>query len=71
MESYTLETNGNEYLIRLKKDDLELSFLECLLDRIQKSRSYFSLTVQLDHDDTGDKEDRDDSSLRFDRLEDK
>lgn len=71
MKSYSLEVRDNEYLIRVNKNDIELSFLESLIARIQQTRSYFSLTVELESDSGRHEADRYESSLRFDRLEDK
>ncbi|MXV15916.1 hypothetical protein [Hufsiella ginkgonis] len=42
MRTSSLEITGQEYLIRLNKDDFDLSFINQLLKRIQSEQSFFS-----------------------------
>jgi hypothetical protein len=42
MNASVLEINDKEYLIKLDKNEFELSFIQSLIKRIQNEQSYFS-----------------------------
>jgi hypothetical protein len=42
MNASVLEINDKEYLIKLDKNEFELSFIQSLLKRIQSEKSFFN-----------------------------
>jgi hypothetical protein len=42
MNATVLEINDKEYLIKLDKNEFELSFIQSLLKRIQSEKSFFN-----------------------------
>lgn len=71
MKNSSLEITEQEYLIKLNKDDFDLSFINYLLKRIQ-SEQYFSGSgkpYEVDHENNTFNNDY--LSNRFDSLRDK
>jgi hypothetical protein len=70
MKQSSLEITGNEYLIRLNKEDFDLSFINHLLKRIQAEQHFFSRSLFATPDEDILSR-REDDWERFDRLQDK
>jgi len=72
MKNSSLEITEQEYLIKLNKEDYDLSFIHQLLKRIQ-SEQYFINTRENyeEHEFVGSQLCCSDFSIRFDNLRDK
>ncbi len=70
MNLSSIEITENEYLIKLNKEDFDLSFINQLLKRIQAEKLFFSGKNVTD-DDIISKAAKSDRSSYFDHLDDK
>lgn len=71
MNLSTIEITEKEYLIKLNKEDFDLSLISQLLKRIQ-AESFFSKTyLSTDMEDIKSKKAADELPLYFDHLDDK
>ncbi|MGV3687011.1 MAG: hypothetical protein ACO1NS_15390 [Daejeonella sp.] len=71
MKNSSIEITDQEYLIKLSREDFNLSFIHQLLKRIQAEQFFFSYNSQ---EDTGDLISRNlghDREMRYDDLRDK
>lgn len=72
MKTSSIEITEQEYLIKLRKEDFELSFINQLLKRIQAEQLFFNFKNRIENDDDIISKQRDaDTSTRFDRLDEK
>ena len=71
MKYSSLEITEQEYLIKLNKDDFDLSFIYQLLKRIQSEQLFFSRKAFEQDEDILRHDDVNDIDTRFDRLCDK
>ncbi|MXV50213.1 hypothetical protein GS399_04460 [Pedobacter sp. HMF7647] len=71
MKTSSLEITEHEYLIKLRKDDFDLGFINQLLKRIQTEQSFFSFKSLNTEDDLIAKISESDNFSRFDHLNDK
>ncbi len=71
MKQSSLEITEQEYLIKLNKDDFELSFIYQLLKRIQTEQLFFSKKAFELEDDIISRNRASDGSSLFDNLNDK
>lgn len=71
MKNSSLEITEQEYLIKLRKDDFDLSFIHQLLKRIQAEQFFFSGKSHEDTEDIISRNLRTDNTVRFDSLNDK
>jgi len=51
MKTSSLEITSEEYLIKLRKEDFDLSFINQLLKRIQSEQHFFSFNKEEEYDD--------------------
>lgn len=71
MKNSSLEITDQEYLIKLSKEDFNLSFIHQLLKRIQAEQFFFSIRSVDEPDDLVARNISSDRELRFDDLRDK
>jgi hypothetical protein len=72
MKNSSLEITEQEYLIKLNKEDYDLSFIHQLLKRIQSEQYFFSSKKSFDENEfVGSPLCCSDFSIRFDNLRDK
>ncbi len=71
MKTSSLEITEQEYLIKLPKEDFNLSFIHQLLKRIQAEQFFFSIKALDEPDDLIARNISSDRDLRFDNLRDK
>lgn len=71
MKTSSLEITNEEYLIKLRKDDFDLSFINHLLKRIQAEQHFFSFKQDDDIEDIISRNADSNRYARFDNLEDK
>ena len=71
MKYSSLEITEQEYLIKLNKDDFDLSFIYQLLKRIQSEQLFFTRKAFEPDEDILRHNDASDIATRFDRLCDK
>jgi adenine-specific DNA methylase len=72
MKNSSLEITEQEYLIKLNKEDFDLSFIHQLLKRIQSEQYFFSSKKNYDEPEfVGSPLCCSDYSIRFDSLRDK
>ncbi|MDB5118891.1 MAG: hypothetical protein JWN56_109 [Sphingobacteriales bacterium] len=72
MKTSSLEITEQEYLIKLNKNEFDLSFIHQIIKRIQSEQFFFS-KKEVDHEDDFSirSKDMDNNLYRFDRLCDK
>jgi hypothetical protein len=70
MKNSSLEITDREYLLKLSKEDFDLSFISQLLKRIEAEQVFFGFKETPSHQGDYILRDRE-SSLRFDSLDDK
>ncbi|MEJ7780227.1 MAG: hypothetical protein WKF68_11630 [Daejeonella sp.] len=71
MKNSSLEITDQEYLIKLSREDFNLSFIHQLLKRIQTEQFFFSSRTMEESDDLISRNVSSDRELRFDDLRDK
>lgn len=71
MKNSSLEINDREYLIKLPKEDFDLSFIHQLLKRIQEQQFFFSNKYVQEQEDIKSRYWGTDKDHRFDDLGDK
>lgn len=72
MKNSSLEITEQEYLIKLNKEDFDLSFIHQLLKRIQSEQYFFNSKKNYDEPEfVGSPLYCSDFSIRFDSLRDK
>jgi len=72
MKNSSLEITDQEYLIKLNKEDYDLSFIHQLLKRIQSEQYFFNSRKNYDEAEyVGSQLCCSDFSIRFDNLRDK
>lgn len=71
MQNSSLEITEKEYLIKLRKEDYDLSFIHQLLKRIQAEQFFFTAKARDHADDSVSRNLNVDNSVRFDSLNDK
>lgn len=71
MKNSSLEITDQEYLIKLSREDFNLSFIHQLLKRIQAEQFFFSPKMVEEPDDLISRNLGSDRELRFDDLRDK
>ena len=71
MKNSSLEITDQEYLIKLPREDFNLSFIHQLLKRIQAEQFFFSYKNEEEHEDLVSRNVNMDRELRFDDLRDK
>ena len=71
MKYSSLEITEQEYLIKLNKDDFDLSFIYQLLKRIQSEQLFFTRKSFEQDEDIVRRNDSIEIDTRFDRLCDK
>lgn len=71
MKNSSLEITEQEYLIKLRKDDFDLSFIYHLLKRIQSEQLFFSKKYSEPEDDIISRKADTEINHRFDHLNDK
>lgn len=71
MKYSSLEITEQQYLIKLNKDDFDLSFIYQLLKRIQSEQLFFNRKAFEQDEDLLHRNDASDNDTRFDRLCDK
>jgi len=72
MKNSSLEITEQEYLIKLNKEDYDLSFIHQLLKRIQSEQYFFnSRNNYVETEFVGSPLNCSDFSIRFDNLRDK
>ena len=71
MKNSSLEITDQEYLIKLRKDDFDLSFIHQLLKRIQAEQFFYTAKARDHSDDIVGRNLNVDNSVRFDNLNDK
>lgn len=70
MKNSSIEITEQEYLIKLSKDDFDLSFINQLLKRIQ-AQQFFTFKSEDYEDDIVSRKSGNDLSARFDHLNEK
>lgn len=70
MNLSSIEITEKEYLIKLNKEDFDLSFINQLLKRIQAEK-FFSSNKSSEEDDIISRTARSERSAYFDHLDDK
>ena len=71
MKNSSLEITDQEYLIKLPREDFNLSFIHQLLKRIQAEQFFFSYRNEEEPEDLVSRNVNMDRELRFDDLRDK
>lgn len=71
MQNSSLEITDQEYLIKLRKEEYDLSFIHQLLKRIQAEQFFFTSKTYTDTEDIVSRSLSTDHSARFDSLGDK
>ena len=71
MKNSSLEITDQEYLIKLNREDFNLSFIHQLLKRIQAEQFFFSYKSENEPEDLISRNIGQDRELRFDDLRDK
>ena len=71
MKTSSLEITNEEYLIKLRKDDFDLSFINQLLKRIQAEQHFFNFKKEDECDDIISRNADSNRYSRFDNLSDK
>ncbi len=71
MQNSSLEITDQEYLIKLRKEDFDLSFIHQLLKRIQAEQFFFTARSRSEAEDLLSSDPGNDFSSRFDNLRDK
>lgn len=71
MNNSSIEITDQEYLIKLPREDFNLSFIHQLLKRIQAEQFFFSYKTEEESDDLKSRNRSIDRELRFDDLRDK
>lgn len=71
MKNSTIEITDKEYLIKLPREEFNLSFIHHLLKRIQNEQYFFSYKIEDDDEDILSRNLKIDRELRFDNLRDK
>lgn len=71
MKNSSLEITEQEYLIKLSKEDFDLSFIHQLLKRIQAEQFFFTSKTAADTEEITNIAEYNDLSRRFDSLRDK
>ena len=72
MKNSSLEITEQEYLIKLNKEDYDLSFIHQLLKRIESEQYFFSPKINYDENEfVGSPLRCSEFSIRFDNLRDK
>ena len=70
MKNSSIEITEQEYLIKLSKDDFDLSFINQLLKRIQ-AQQFFTFKSEDYEEDIVSRKSSNDLSARFDHLNEK
>ncbi len=70
MKNSSIEITEQEYLIKLSKDDFDLSFINQLLKRIQ-AQQFFTFRTEDYEEDIVSRTSSNDLSARFDHLNEK
>ena len=71
MKNSSIEITDQEYLIKLPREDFNLSFIHQLLKRIQAEQFFFSYKIADEPEDLISRNINQDRELRFDNLRDK
>jgi len=71
MKNSSIEITDQEYLIKLPREDFNLSFIHHLLKRIQTEQFYFSYKTAEEPDDLISRNVNSGLETRFDDLRDK
>ena len=71
MKNSSIEITDQEYLIKLPREDFNLSFIHQLLKRIQAEQFFFSYKISDEQDDLISRNVNLDRETRFDDLRDK
>jgi len=71
MRTSSLEITENEYLIKLRKEDFDLSFINQLLKRIQAEQLFFNHLSDDFEEDIISRKTHADRTARFDHLSEK
>lgn len=71
MKNSILEITEQEYLLKLRREDFDISLIYQLLKRIQSEQFFFSRKQDDNEDDIISRYQDADSSSRFDLLSDK
>lgn len=71
MKNPYIEITDHEYLIKLPREDFNLSFIHQLLKRIQAEQFFFNYKIDEEPDDIVSRNLNMDQKLRFDDLRDK
>lgn len=71
MKNSSIEISDQEYLIKLSKDDFDLSFIKNLLRRIKEEQYFSAMNSSYDLEDLKFSQLNYEFSSRFDNLRDK
>ena len=71
MKNSTIEISDQEYLIKLNKDDFDLTFIKNLLKRIKDEQYFSAINTSNEIEDLKFSQLNYESSSRFDSLRDK
>lgn len=71
MKNSSIEISDQEYLIKLSKDDFDLSFIKNLLRRIKEEQYFSAINSSYDLEDLKFSQLNYEFSSRFDNLRDK
>jgi len=71
MKNSSIEISDQEYLIKLSKDDFDLTFIKNLLSRIKEEQYFSAINSSYDLEDLKFAQLNYESSSRFDSLRDK
>jgi hypothetical protein len=71
MKKSTIEISDQEYLIKLNKDDFDLTFIKNLLKRIKDEQYFSAINTSNEIEDLKFSQLNYESSSRFDSLRDK
>lgn len=71
MKTSSLEITNEEYLIKLRKEDFDLSFINQLLKRIQTEQHFFSFKQEEEYGDIISRKADPSHFTRFDDLREK
>jgi molybdate-binding protein len=71
MKNSSIEISDQEYLIKLSKEDFDLTFIKNLLKRIKEEQYFSSLNSSYELEDLKFSQLNYESSSRFDSLRDK
>jgi len=71
MKNSSIEISDHEYLIKLNKDDFDLTFIKNLLRRIKDEQYFSAINYSNEIEDLKFSQLNYDSSSRFDSLRDK